>query len=381
MKKIYIPIISLMAIIALLLIGLMVSVLNGAPWTKGWSFDNMLNKNLKVVSDKAYPSDGIENIDVDFSSDEVKVLLNDTDEIRVIEYMSKTSDKNDLAKADIDNDTFKLYKEDTHFNVGFMSYYSRVEVYLPKSFSKNLAVETTSGSIKIDNDLTLVNCDLSSSSGSIKLNSLDTDKVSLKTTSGSINASDAINSKDAKFESSSGSIRLNEVAAEKIDTDTTSGSIHLDETITADTAEFESSSGSINLGEADTDKITAETTSGSIRINKVSGIQNFSSSSGSINVDDAQKGGSYKSTSGSVRVNFSDVSDDITCEASSGSVRIDVPNEKSFNFKGRTSSGSIHTFFENFTSSNDKKERTANVGENPEIDINITTTSGSISVD
>ena len=354
MKKIYIPLISLIAIIALFLIGFMVNVMNDG-------FDSMFFNNfsfmgeMRVVSDETYKSDGINTIDIDLSSEQVKVYQNDTDEIRVVESMSKALSEDSWAVTDISSSTFRLYRKTSiYFNVNI-----RIEVYLPKSYSKDLSVSTYSGSIHLEDDLTLDNCVLTASSGSIRLSGIQAHEIKCQTSSGSVRSEKTITADYADFDSSSGSINLYQVYTQTIDANTNSGGIRIEDV--TGTQDFSCSSGSI-------------------RIQKSEGVQELSTSSGSIDVDRSTGGGIYKSTSGSIRLEFNEINEDIVCEASSGSVRINVPEDAAFNFKAKSSSGGIHTYFENFTSSDNKKQRSAVIGNQPTLSIKITTTSGSINL-
>ena len=132
MKKVYIAILIVVASILIFLIGIMAFFINkgsfGIDWGKTFG-------NLEIVKDSSYSIDNVKKIEVDLSFDNVKLLKNTSDEIRIVEYMNRKDEKL-LAKTQTTEDTFIIYKNDMNlnFNFNFLSRIERTGVSIPHAF-------------------------------------------------------------------------------------------------------------------------------------------------------------------------------------------------------------------------------------------------------
>lgn len=272
-------------------------------WTIGSIIDNVINNissafdtDYPVVNDKSYDCIGIQSVNIDFISESIKFYLNNTDEIRIVEYMSKTPSKEELAQVDIFNGEFNIKNGKRLF---FISK-SRVEIYLPRSFHGDLNIKVTSSSIKSSEKFELRNLRIKGISCSTNFESLET-----------------------------------------LNTE-----IHV--------------------------------TSGSIKIGKLTGRHNLRTESGSIKINQASGSGEYKTTSGSINVNYLEFQGDAVFSVVSGSTRVTIPRNTSFNYELTVVSGNIHTCIDASQYSSSKHSVVGVVGEDSLNKVLIKSISGGI---
>jgi len=337
MKRLGIIFITGFAFISIGLICLLIYSISHGP---GTIFTTAGLSSAKLVNTQTISLDGINSIDILYRSDNIDFYISDTDELILKEYKSYTPDDDELAVITKSNNEISIKCETRNyrlFNFGMIS--SRVEIFLPIKYSNKLSAETSSGNIS--SDLTF-------------------------------------NLSEFTVESTSGNIRVNEVYAEHIKAKASSGNISFN--VAEGDREFSATSGNIKVygGQGDGE---FSTSSGNITVEKASGFFDAEASSGNIKVIDSVGGGDINTTSGNITLGLETMTQDIKVNASSGEVRLTLPDTASFEFTSQTSSGAIRTFFDTMLSFNKKGNRASGtIGDSPEIDVNIETTSGNIRV-
>jgi DUF4097 and DUF4098 domain-containing protein YvlB len=300
----------------------------------------------KLVNTQQLDLKNVSSVKITYASDSVRLFRGDSDLLVIKEYMS--NDKSDyyarVSYATEANAEKELVIENGRRPIG--SFQSRVEVYIPASFSRTVAVKTASGSIRSDDALNFSVINLESASGSITANDIKSDTAVVKTTSGSIKVQ-GITANDIQFSSSSGSIRCG-VASGNTAIHTTSGSV-----------DFERVNGDV----------IADSISGRIDLQMVSGALKVKTASGGIHCAVAESAGN------------------IALSAASGGVTLDVPQSQGFLFSAKMTSGRLSTPFSDRLYSPVSDRHSAlgiinpdGVAESELIVIDITTSSGSIRV-
>lgn len=139
-------------------------------------------------------------------------------------------------------------------------------------------------------------------------------------------------------------------------------------------------SGDVAVNTVSAATVRLSTTSGSIRAESLSGNLDLHAISGSIRVNAAQGGGSFKTTSGGVRVNFTELHSSVDASSVSGGVRLGLPADAAFEFEGRSVSGSIHTGFDDKLTYQRRNKANGFVGQAPYHHVRAVTTSGGVHV-
>jgi DUF4097 and DUF4098 domain-containing protein YvlB len=313
---------------------------------------------MELVNEQEIRLDNINSIEIAYHSEEVALFRSNTDRIVIKEYMNRN---NADFYAEITNSDGKLtVKRGNHLS--FQLFYilrARVEVYIPEINMKELAIKTTSGRIKADDEYICSKITMETSSGSISVNTITAGMVNLKTTSGSIHG-DSIRG-SASIGTTSGGITVGDVDGD-ISAKSSSGGINCGRV--SGNVNTHTSSGEIVFEHIGGNAL-AKTTSGRIELNRVGGTITAETTSGSIHCRTAENGGN------------------ISIVSTSGGVYLGIPPNNSFNFSSRSMSGSLSTPFSDklFSPVSDKKSVQGTIGGENGSNINIRTTSGSIKIE
>lgn len=301
--------------------------------------------NMTVQKEESMSLDGCSNVKINFSSEEIKLTVVDDDDLKIIQESSKDLSDDEKFTLDKTGDTI-IVQRNNYPHIGFFEFngFQRIQVFLPKKYTKALYLKSTSGDINIVSQLSLSDIDCSSSSGEINLseNIQVGNKASFKSTSGDIKLK-GLSAKESSFNSSSGTI----------------------------------TSAGTNLSE----KNKIQTTSGDIRFNELDGDYTIEASSGRIKIKSLLSGsGTIESTSGDIDVIYKGLNDYSNIKCSSGTVHVNVDNNISFEFEGKCTSGNINSNFNLNYTNKKRNEANGKVGDTPYKKISITTTSGDIDI-
>lgn len=276
-------------------------------------------QTAKLVNELTFSLDSIDDLTISYDDENVSFFESENDHLIVREYMSKDK-KNYHAKVSESRNSIQISEGGKpFFKDGFIRY---VEVYLPKSYSKNLKVTTTDGNIDMS-DM-----------------ELDMDSLRVDCTSGVYQLKSAA-AEDIYFSSTSGEMQLGNISGNRIRIDTTQGNV------------------------------SCERAEGNITYTSTSGNAEFRSVSGS---------GTYKANnSGKLSVTYEEVTGDLSFFNKNDDLEIELPAELSFEFEATTKNGSINTNFQgNISVNGDSTSGT--VGSNPTVTVKVETKNGNIEV-
>lgn len=227
----------------------------------------------------------INTIKLNFKSSDVRVMVTNEAELKIIQYANKELKEKDLFFTSVSNN--ELVVKETR-NSGFHIFLFDTtnvayDIYIPKNYEKSIFVEAVSGDIFIDEELKLNN-------------------VEIKNTSGDIAFNRTISANEVKIKTVSGDIKLNDV---------NSNSLIL-----------ESTSGDINIGKT-TNFVDTKSVSGDITINGVNGNISIETTSGDIS-----------------GYNFN-IKERSNAKSVSGDIKISLDNDSNCKIKTKTTSGDI----------------------------------------
>lgn len=269
-----------------------------------------------------FAAEGIKHIEIAYSSQNVVFYPAEDDEIIIKEYYWESRKEVDSL---IEKDGDTLRAKGTEQLVVFMFSFGgeeRIEVYLPKSYQGSVDVLTRSGNIKSDTKLELSSLKAEASSGNISFNEVYADEIAAQANSGNIG-----------FHCAAGAVR-----------------------------EF-------------------STSSGNIRVDSGAGDTKASANSGNIDIEEIDGGFFGSASSGNIKAGFVRTGGDIAVSAASGNIRLEIPKDSSFSYKGSASSGTIHTDFDNVLTFNKARNKASGeYGQNTEKVIATKTSSGNTSI-
>lgn len=355
--------IGLWTIVAVAIISAAILIANGRA-------EYMLISKVETLleSEEIYLGN-IERIKVNCSSQNIIIRKTNGNNIKVSQYGDPDTKKDGLFLVSTTNDSVHIYIDyDKKFRFNFFSNIinnERLIIEIPETYYGNLDSTASSGSIKIEDEFKLMDVRINCSSGNIKINNnIASDTINLKTSSGSIKFNGAVTAKNVSVKASSGNIYSNMsiTSDESIELNTTSGSINTKSDITTKDLYAHSSAGGIRMSYVYAESYNIKCTSGSINVESISG------------------GGSAYTSSGNIRLALNNPKGDLDFNSTSGSIKISLEPSLQFTLTARTKSGGIRTNF-----NTDKNERgnyaTANIGDNPTVNITATTSSGGIRVE
>lgn len=249
-----------------------------------WFMGEVEKNETTLANEENYDISEIENIKLYFKASNVKVILTDEEQLRIVQYVSnKEQNRNSLDVKNSGN-TLEISEKLEHRIQLF--YWNNVfyDIYLPKTYSKNLELAAISGDIEIDK-LELQNLKIDLSSGDIKV-------------------LDVLSANEVSITSISGDLEIQNIYAEKVKIETTSADV-----------EIENFKGDAEI----------TTVSGEINFDSFTGSTNFETVSGDIKIEEftIQKDSNITSTSGDIDITFNQISEcQINTKTTSGDINL-----------------------------------------------------------
>jgi len=279
---------------ALVLAGLVIWFLTGSVfggWSGNWSnnmpfginiggFENLTGP-YTTQGNETISTSGLNTIKVNWVAGDITVIPHDGNDVQIEEFAQRELRDNERMRVTINGATLNIeFRGRGNFRGNMPR--KNLEVLVPRALSENL-----------------INLTVNSTSGSIKVDDFKADTVKLTSVSATIKAS-GINSNNTDFNTTSGSITATGVRADKIDTSSVSGTTSLTDAFAA-TLNNSTTSGSINVS-GEFDKVEISTVSGSTVIKSaiLPSKVNVSSVSGSTSL--------YVPDTGEISVSHSAVS-------------------------------------------------------------------------
>ena len=225
--------ISILSVFIVCLVGFMILFMN-----KGINFNFV--HNSKLIYDKEYLIDEINNFKLDLKSEDVSILKSEDDKIRVKIYAKNEK----VINVDINDQKDMIIKQvKKNVCVGFCIYNNNmVKIYLPEKYTGKFDLKLTSGDVKstINNDLDyniyLTSGDIEiknahslvgkATSGDVEIKNLN-HYIDFKTTSGDIEIDKFTIGKNSSIKVTSGDIDIDNISDAYITTSVRSGDVRI----------------------------------------------------------------------------------------------------------------------------------------------------------
>lgn len=279
------------------------------------------NKNLRLIDvdeQKNVGLNGIENIKVNSSFIDIKVVSEDRQDI-LIDYHGKL--KSNVIP------TLEVYKNGNTLNIDLLNHRSSysvtesnvvLEVCIPNIYNGSLKTINSSGDITIY-DIIVDELNVVASSGDVRIEKLETENMYVVTSSGN----------------------------------------HVLKDINGDIFDLVASSGNISSDNVNGNYLNVQTSSGDISTKDCTGEFNLSTSSGDITLFNQNNYKHYK------------------ISTNSGDIEVTLPNNSNYTIIGSSSSGRYTPSSNMNVQINNRGDFKANIGNGENI-INITTSSGDV---
>lgn len=183
-------IISIWIIIALLLSAALVyGIVYGRSNGSMFNFVAFNFGPLKTQKEETLSLENCDEIKLDFSSEDIIIHTTDDSKLKVVQKSSKKLKENEKFTTSTDNNTISIEKAKSirNINIMFFGYNRRlIELYIPKSYVKNLDIILSSGDVVFDSDVNLNVLKYHQSSGDLKADNLKVNSYNIRTSSGDI---------------------------------------------------------------------------------------------------------------------------------------------------------------------------------------------------
>ncbi len=159
------------SIAAIALIVVLVVALNRDIFGVDRLFGNSSNPNMKIVREYTIkPTDKIQDINVNVDQGEIELLESNDDNIHI--KLKSNKNMKDKDYLNIEENKSRLEIDSTKGNkIHFLNNANiQIEIQIPKSYNKNLSVETDVGDVVFNRNFDLNNLNIISDVGDIKLN-------------------------------------------------------------------------------------------------------------------------------------------------------------------------------------------------------------------
>jgi hypothetical protein len=271
-------------------------------------------EDLPLVHTETVDLGDIGDLSISYGDDTVILRESETGKLVIKEYMSRDSQRY-YARISRSAGTLQIRRgRRPWFSLGWRA---RAEIYLPRSFRGNLRIANSSGTLSADTDLLdYKSVDISVSSGTVLLNDLSGDSVSLRVSSGELDT---------------GAVRGNSLVS------VSSGRLRVG-SLEGEENRVKVSSGRLRVGSLTGNGIF-EISSGTAAVERVRGRVETDISSGSLELGDFSGEGAFELRSGNLRLDLRDLEGDLRFNLSSGVVDVTIPAALSFNLDAVTRSG------------------------------------------
>ena len=285
MKMFQITALVILGIIIVLLSGFLIAGLLGYIDSDFFKYTS----SSVLIFDEMYDGSEMKDIDTKLKSADVKLMKSEDQSIRIVYYGPKSELDNPSVNAEYVDGVLKIRQES---RIRFFRFFSseRIEIYLPQKYLGSIEFALSSGNLEFMQDFEFSEINMQLSSGNIKAKTLKADNMFFSMLSGNMTC-EGIYSEDYEIKMSSSTFKTDVLTGEGI-FKSSSGKVSLKHY--SGSGEIKLTSGNLYLG-----------------IDELWGDLDIGLSSGNAKVEMfGDTDGIYcdlRSTSGSIKTNFSDV--------------------------------------------------------------------------
>ncbi|KAF1290810.1 DUF4097 family beta strand repeat-containing protein [Candidatus Enterococcus leclercqii] len=342
-----------------------------AAWWQMQEKETLFDKRYHVLGDT------ISELSLEhFTQTNVALFASQDDNFQIIERINQQDES--LFSDCEQEDGYLILREGPrpHFSWQLKSW---LTIYVPQHFAGTLQINTTSGRIWLGGLSELAETQLATTAGSLILREQDSRYLTVSSTSGSVDLRQ-IQAEEAEVNATSGSIRIKKFALQYLRATTASGSLGLSDGRSQELTAT-ATSGSVKIAAVTADYLTAATKSGSLKLHESKiGEIDGSTRSGSLHFDELQTSGTLKTTSGSINGSRLTLTEELEIGTKSGSIRLQMAPEQSYDFDLKSGSGSTHHSGEIHNRFSSRKQLAGTIGTAPTFSLTATSKSGSITV-
>jgi hypothetical protein len=273
-------------------------------------------EDLPLVNTQTVSLAEAEGLSISYGADAVILRESDGDALVIREYMEINKPRY-YAQISRSGSTVHIKRGRRPWLIWLRK--ARAEIYLPRSFRGDLRLVNSGGDLSAETDLlNYKTIDINVGSGSVHLNRLSGETLSVRVSSGNLDVAGIAGSFFVSV--SSGKLQIGD--------------------LTGPEHRIKVSSGQTRIG-AMQGSAHIVINSGNIIIEKALGRMEADISSGTVSVGNFSGEGSFKINSGTLTLDAAELSGDLRFRLSSGNAELTFPRELSFNLDAITNSGKV----------------------------------------
>lgn len=247
--------------------------------------------------------DDIDNINVDVSIAEVKILPSPDNELVVECYQSRVEN----FKVESSDKVLTITSSSKNIFRFFSIEDPEVTIYLPESEYNSALIKTATGATSLSSDLIFSSVNIESNTGAVVVESEVKESLQIDINTGAVKVND-VNIPEINICSDTGAVHLSSVNSNTLSIEGKTGAIKLENVISSEFIRIDNETGVIKFTDSDSPDIVATTATGSISGNLLTGkIFTARSSTGSVSVPDSQEGGGLchlETSTGSITISI-----------------------------------------------------------------------------
>lgn len=240
-------------------------------------------------------NEDFENIYVNVETTTVNFVPSD-DGVCKVECFEKENMKH---SAEVQDGTLTVSIADNrkwydHITINFGT--PTVTIYLPKDVYTSLSAKTTTGNIEVPDGLNFETIVITGTTSNVSCYADASTSIELNTTTGDIRLG-SLEAGAVKLSATTGTVKVNDVSCNKLTAKSSTGHIKLENTVANESIILENTTGGIRFNGCDAGEITVRTSTGSVRGTLLSEkIFITDTSTGRINVPKTASGGKCEIT-------------------------------------------------------------------------------------
>lgn len=210
---------------------------------------NLIDAENKIQKEEFIDLSGCNDIILRFTSENIVISLTKENKLKVVETSNVDLKEEETFICKKVGNKLEITQGERNsivhiFKIG--SFNRKIELFIPESYKENLEVNSSSGNIKINDNLNLNSVKCTQNSGNFKCEgALEVKDIDLKVSSGNINAKEIL-SRTYKINASSGNIHVGAILGSG-DVAASSGNIELEYKDIEDYSTVKANSGNVKL--------------------------------------------------------------------------------------------------------------------------------------
>ncbi|AGK99391.1 DUF4097 family beta strand repeat-containing protein [Clostridium pasteurianum] len=199
-----------------------------------------------VQKDENISLDNFNKINVDFSSSDIIVQTTDEPNLRVIQKATSKLSEEEKFTINKENDNIIIKRGTFRSVFRIFDFGEKIEVYIPKTYTKDLDIQSSSGNVIFNSDIDLNNLSCTIGSGSLQSKgNVNVNVANLKANSGNISVK-SLSSKSYKVNTSSSNIAVDSLSGSG-DAAASSGNVKINYKDISEYSNVSSHSGDVDL--------------------------------------------------------------------------------------------------------------------------------------